>query len=243
MVPRAMLLLPFAIGMEAGRPTWYHIPLFIGWILLYLATFPILTAIKRRTTAPYLPSFLFIIPALLTLGITIWKDWHLILFGLLMVPFFLVNIYFARKNQERSFLNDLSTVGSFGVGGLASYFLGTGQLDQRAITVWIITMLFFIGSIFFVKSMIREKSNITFRWIAWGYHLLVVAVSFIVGFAWLSLAFLPSTIRAVFLQKIYVDDECRRNHRNCEFCLLFSYGLLFSVMFTLNRDWSVGVAE
>jgi len=198
----AMLILPFALGIEAGRPTWFHIPLFIGWVLLYLATFPVLMGIKRKNVAPYLPSFiLFIIPALLLLSIPIWKEWRLIMFGLLMVPFFLVNVYFARKNRERSFLNDLSAVGVFGVGGLASYFLGIGQLDLRATTIWFLTMLFFIGSIFFVKTMIREKENITFRRISWGYHFLLIAAFFSAGVSWLSLAFLPSTIRAIVFYK------------------------------------------
>jgi len=198
----AMLILPFALGMEAGNPTWYHLPLFIGWVLLYLAIFPFLLAIKKKNAAPYLPSFFFfIIPALLSLSIPIWKDWRLIFFGLLMVPFFLINIYFARKNRERSFLNDLSAVGVFGIGGLASYFLGIGQLDLRAATIWFLTMIFFIGSIFFVKTMIREKENITFRRISWGYHVLLITAFFAAGFSWLSLAFLPSTIRAIVLNR------------------------------------------
>lgn len=46
-------------------------------------------------------------------------------------------MYYAKRNQERSFLNDLSAVGAFGVGGLASYFLGMGQVDLKATTIWI----------------------------------------------------------------------------------------------------------
>lgn len=196
----AMLILPFTLGMLAGKPTWLHIPLFIGWLLMYLATFPVLLAMKKKKAAPYLSSFyFFIIPALLFLSIPLWRDWRLIFFGFLMMPFFLVNVYYARVNRERSFLNDLSAVGVFGVGGLASYFIGIGQLDWRATTIWILTMLFFIGSIFFVKTMIREKGNIIFRRVSWGYHLLLIIAFFAAGFSWLSLAFLPSTIRAIAL--------------------------------------------
>lgn len=196
----AMLILPFVMGVEVGKPSWYHLPLFMGWLFLYLATNPLLMMIKKKKTGDYLRWFIiFMIPALLFLTIPLLKDWRLIYFGLLMIPFFLVNAYFARKNNERAFLNDLSAVGAFGVGGLASYYLGTGKVDEIAISIFWISILFFLGSIFFVKTMIREKKNSLFRWFSWVYHLLIPVILVIIGFPLVALAFLPSTIRAIVL--------------------------------------------
>lgn len=198
----AMLILPFALGMEAGSPNLYHLPLLLGWVLLYLATFPILMAIKRRSISPYVSSVIFfLVPALLCLCVVLWKEWRLIFFGILMVPFFLVNVYFARKNRERSLLNDVSAVGLFGVGGVASYFLGVGYVDLLGVMIWSLSLLFFIGSILFVKTMIREKDNMTFRRISWGYHLALTIGFAAIGSYWLSIAFLPSTIRAIVFYK------------------------------------------
>lgn len=196
----AMLILPFAMGVEAGEPSWFHLPLFLGWLFLYLATFPLLMAVKGKKTDFYVRWFLtYITLALVALFIPLMEDWRLLWFGLLMVPFFLINAYYSRINQERSFINDLSAVGAFGIGGLASYYLGTGQMDVKALAIWGLSMLFFIGSIFFVKSMIREKKNTAFRWLSWGYHLFIPIGFLGIGMPLVALAYLPSTVRAVAL--------------------------------------------
>lgn len=101
----AMLFLPFALGVESGRPLWYHIPLFIGWILLYLATFPVLMAIKKKELTPYLPSFLlFIIPAMLIVMIPLWQEWRLIFFWDAYGAFF-SSQYVLCKEKPRAFFS------------------------------------------------------------------------------------------------------------------------------------------
>ncbi|EZP78790.1 hypothetical protein H839_02941 [Parageobacillus genomosp. 1] len=35
----AMLIVPFLLGAYAGGFTWLHVPLFVGWFFLYLATY------------------------------------------------------------------------------------------------------------------------------------------------------------------------------------------------------------
>ena len=44
----AMLLIPFLLGMLAGHPTIWHIPLLIGWLFLYLATFPFIMYVRKK---------------------------------------------------------------------------------------------------------------------------------------------------------------------------------------------------
>ncbi|RKD21702.1 hypothetical protein BEP19_13805 [Ammoniphilus oxalaticus] len=193
----AMLIAPFVIGVGACGFIGYHVPLFIGWTLLYLATYPILLAFKREDLRSYFRSILtYLIPALLCLSVTLVYSWRLLLIGLLMLPFFLVNLYYAKKNRERSFINGLCATVIFSIGGLASYYLGTGYLDNKAAIVWALSVLFFTGSLFFVKSMIREKRNIMFRVISSGYHVLLLVISWALGVPWLFFAFLPSTIRS-----------------------------------------------
>lgn len=196
----AMLILPFAMGVEAGEPSWFHLPLFLGWLFLYLATYPLLMAVKGKKTDFYLRWFLIYISiALLALIIPVMRDWRLVYFGFFMLPFFLVNAYYSRINQERCFINDLSAVGAFGVGGLASYYLGTGQMDGKAFAICGLSMLFFIGSIFFVKTMIREKKNAAFRWLSWSYHLFIPVGFMGIGMPLLAVAYIPSAVRAIAL--------------------------------------------
>jgi 4-amino-4-deoxy-L-arabinose transferase-like glycosyltransferase len=44
----AMLVIPFVLGAMAGGWSWVHIPLGLGWLFLYLASYPLLMISKKR---------------------------------------------------------------------------------------------------------------------------------------------------------------------------------------------------
>lgn len=195
----AMLILPFVLGMVVGSPSWLHILLFIGWLMLYLATYPLIMVFKNKQKELHLKWFIrYMIVALLALIIPIVQVPELIFFGFAMAPFFLINIYFAKRNNERALLNDFCAIVAFGIGGVASFYAGQGELSVTAFLVWLFTILFFMGSTFFVKTLIREKKNSAFRWISWGFHVGVVIVMILIGYPFLALAYLPSVIRAIW---------------------------------------------
>ncbi|WP_053217181.1 YwiC-like family protein [Virgibacillus senegalensis] len=197
----AMLIIPFFLEAIAGHFTFWHLPLFLGWLSLYLTTHPFIMVFKKkRNNSLYKrgatifggAALLFLIPVL-------WIEWRLIFFGLSMLPLFLINIYFAKRKKERAFFNDVAAVITFCIGGLASYFLGTGIIDQTALVLASYNFLFFFGSIFYVKTMIREKKNRQFYYLSWIYHLLLTAGSFFIGGFWLAIAYVPSLLRAWFM--------------------------------------------
>lgn len=195
----AMLIIPFWLGVINGGYLWQHIPFFIGWLLLYLATYPMLLLFKKKKIPFYTKwTLIYIVPALLLLGIPLAARPSLFYFGLLMMPFFMINAYYTSKNQDRAFMNDISAIFAFSIAGLASNYLMQGSMTATAIIFAFITsVLFFIGCTFYVKSMIREKKNAKFKWISWGYHFLLVLVWFISGFWIIALAFIPSLLRAI----------------------------------------------
>lgn len=45
----AMLLIPFLLGTVKGGPVFWHIPLFLGWLFLYLTVYPVSLALKKKT--------------------------------------------------------------------------------------------------------------------------------------------------------------------------------------------------
>ncbi len=49
----AMLLIPFLLGMVKGGPVFWHIPLFLGWLFLYLTVYPVSLALKKKQLQPY----------------------------------------------------------------------------------------------------------------------------------------------------------------------------------------------
>ncbi|MFJ7729376.1 YwiC-like family protein [Neobacillus sp. NPDC097160] len=195
----AMLIIPFWLGVMDGGFLWQQIPFFIGWLLLYLATYPMLLLFKKKKIPFYTKwTLIYMVPALLLLLIPLLEMLSIVFFGLLMIPFFTINAYYTSKNQDRAFMNDMSAIFAFSIAGLASSYLGQGVVTFEAIIFTFLTsVLFFLGCTFYVKSMIREKKNTKFKWISWSYHLLLVVGWFVCGYWIAALAFIPSLLRAI----------------------------------------------
>jgi hypothetical protein len=195
----AMLIIPFLLGMDAGTFTWLHIPLFVGWFFLYLATYLFLAVVKKQADAEKKKWFIiYSVAALIALIFPVLSNWRIIYFGLAMIPFFLVNLYFAKIKKERAFFNDICAIINFSIGALGSYYLGVQKVDETAFFVFMLSILFFIGSTFYVKTMIREKNNPLYKWASWGFHSGLILLLFISGNGFIALAYVPSFVRAVY---------------------------------------------
>lgn len=194
-----MLIIPFWLGVAATSFLWQHIPFFLGWLLLYLATYPALLLFKGKKIAFYTKwTLIYFIPGILLLLIPLFTTPSIIYFGLAMIPFFIVNMYFSSKKKDRAFLNDFCAVMIFSIAGLASSYLSLGEITSSAVLIFIASILFFTGSTLYVKTMIREKRNVPYKYISWTYHILVPVIWAIFGYWIVFLAFLPSTVRAIY---------------------------------------------
>lgn len=194
----AMLIIPYWLGAAAGGMIWQHIPFFIGWLLLYLATYPLLLMFKKKKIPFYRKwAIIYMVPALAFLMVPLFTTPSIVYFGFSMIPFFIVNAYFSSRNMDRALLNDLSAIIVFSIAGLASSYLPGAMITIEAILVFAASILFFTGSTFYVKTMIREKKNANFKWISWVYHLLVPILWIASGETIAAIAFLPSLFRAI----------------------------------------------
>ncbi len=194
----AMLIIPYWLGAAASEIVWQHIPFFIGWLLLYLGTYPLLLMFKKKKIPFYRKwALIYMIPALVFLMVPLFTTPTIVSFGLAMIPFFMLNAYFSAKNKDRALLNDLSAIVVFSIAGLASSYLPSAEINENAILVFAASILFFTGSTFYVKTMIREKKNSQFKWISWAYHLLVPVLWFAAGEVIVAVSALPSLFRAV----------------------------------------------
>lgn len=198
----AMLLIPFLLSALIGKATWQHIPLFLAWLFVYLATYPFLMYMKQKRQKRqkhYLHWTLIYFSLAILFGIVpLTYEWRILFFAIYMLPLFFVNIFFACQKNERALLNDVSAIIVFCIGGMISYYFTMKTIDETAWLIALVSFLYFLGSTFYVKTMIREKKNPTYRWISWGYHLLLVVGTFIVS-PWFVIAFIPSCIRAIVL--------------------------------------------
>ncbi|ASB89083.1 YwiC-like family protein [Bacillus sonorensis] len=196
----AMLVIPFFLGMIGGGAHVRHIPLFIGWFFLYLAAFPLTMMVKKKKTAFYQKwALIYSVPAVLFLLAAVWTLPALVWLGLSLVPLFLVNLYYAKENNDRALINDIAAIIVFAAGGLAAYWAGDGRLDGWGWFIFIQSILFFVGSAFYVKSMIREKKNKRFQYYSWSYHLILPFLSLAFGAGWAIIGFIPSSLRAWLL--------------------------------------------
>ncbi|WP_215112480.1 MULTISPECIES: YwiC-like family protein [unclassified Exiguobacterium] len=195
----SMLILPFLLGGIVGGWTLAHIPFAIAWLFVYMGTFFLFQFIKQRKKSQQMLRTVITYLTIATVAAipVFLSEWRLVWFVLAMIPFGLVNAYFAKIKDERNVWNDVSAVTSFCIGGMASYYLGARTLDATMVWVFVLPYLYFLGSIFFVKTMIREKKSVSYRNLSWGYHGLLVAVFIVLGYPLLTLAYAPSLIRAV----------------------------------------------
>lgn len=194
----AMLIIPFWLGAAASEIIWQHVPFFIGWLLLYLATYPLLLIFKKKKIPFYRKwALIYMVPAIVFLLIPLFTTPTIAYFGFSMIPFFILNAYFSAKNKDRALMNDLSAIVVFSIAGLASSYLPGGTINEEAILVFAASILFFTGSTFYVKTMIREKKNTNFKWISWTYHFLVPILWLGAGEAIVAVTAVPSLVRAV----------------------------------------------
>lgn len=203
----AMLIMPFAFGMAASGPKMIHLLLFAAWLLVYLFSYPLLQWIRTGKKAIYQQPVLFYGGLLLPLAV-----WLLILYpqllwtALFYGPLFLLNCFFASRNQERALVNDLAAVIQFCSIVYVAFYIGVGSISGSDIVheLFIISLLYFTGTIFYVKTMIRERKNRTFYWLSVAYHTAAFGI-ILTGFPiWLIIPFSVCLIRAVLTPKLNI---------------------------------------
>ncbi|MVU84076.1 hypothetical protein GPX89_43465 [Nocardia sp. ET3-3] len=200
-----MLAVPFLVGMWLGRPSWQHVPLLVAWLLGYMTAFHLeqylrLRRISRNPKAPgrhVRPLVTFgAVLVVIGGGLAVAHPW-LLLAAVAMAPFFAVNLWYAWRNDERALLNGLVAV--FPACGmlLVSLYLGGGILGDG----WrgaVACLLYFAGTVFYVKTMIRERGNRDFYRISVAYHVVALGISAFLN-PFLTIAFALFLLRAVFL--------------------------------------------
>ncbi|MDR0267398.1 YwiC-like family protein, partial [Paenibacillus sp.] len=188
----AMVVLPYTIGMMAAKPVFLHLPLFLAWLFLYLSSYPLLQSLKKTTKRKMLLSWGigYAVFALMCLvPVLLLKPW---LFGFapVLILLILVNIQHVRQKDERALLNDVCAILLFCTGGAAAYMLGGGGFDGRLAGVILFNFLYFMSTVFFVKSVFRERKN--HRWVVYTkiVHTIIFILPLFCGYPWMCLAFL-----------------------------------------------------
>jgi hypothetical protein len=188
---------PFTVGAVLSPWTELTLFAFIGVLCLYISSAPILVlARSRRVKESPLPSFfLFSTLGSLVIGFLVWRIPELILYGVLILPLFIINFWFAKENKERLIINDLAAIIALSSVSMFIVHMGYGYFHWIGVKIWLLSILYFTGTVFFVKSFIREKGNDLFKKQGYVYHSLLVLLPLLFGYWYISLVFLPSSLK------------------------------------------------
>jgi len=226
----AMLVVPFLFGMVSGGARVMHILLFAVWLLTYLFSYPVLQAFKTRKWGQYREPMLLYGGLLTVSGVSLaLLRPELLRWVIPFIPLFVINCAYARANNERSFFNDLVAVVQFSLIVFVSHELGGRGDFAEAAWLFALNLLYFTGTIFYVKTMIREKRNRAFYWYSVGYHVLLLAAGIVLFPPLICLPLAVLLIRAVLMP---------RRHMTIKQIGIMEF--LYTVLLVITVIWTYG---
>lgn len=192
----AMLASPLLVGIIAGGPTWVHLPLTAFWFAGYFAFFATSMWLKSRRRARHLPPVRTYAVTVVVLGLVVlaveprlawWAPAFVLPLG--------VGLWAATARRDRDLLSGLTTVAGSCLMTVVAYDAGAGAVDQVAWELAAVQALYFLGTVFYVKSAIRRRDDRAFHAISVAYHAAATAAT-----TWLSvpvgMVFVALTVRA-----------------------------------------------
>ncbi|MEU7021966.1 YwiC-like family protein [Streptomyces sp. NPDC046203] len=201
----AMLAVPFLAGVLIGGPAWIDLPLFAAWLAAYIAAFHAqqwlrLRRLSRNPRAAgrhVRPGLVFgAVTAVLGVPLAVAEPW-LLLAAAAMAPFLAVNAWHARTNRERDLLNGIAAVVPACGMLLVTLRLGGGTLAD-GLAPATACLLYFAGTVPYVKTMIRERDSLAHRRGSVAYHALALIAATLLS-PWLAVPFALYLARAAVL--------------------------------------------
>jgi hypothetical protein len=194
-----MLASPFLVGVVAASPRWVHLPLLLLWFVGYFAFFAAGLWLKSGRRARYLPPVrayglatvpLAVVVLLVRPDLVVWAP--------LFAPLLLAGLWFAARRQDRSLPSGLATILAACLMTMVAFDAGDGTDWARAWTLTVVLADYFVGTLLYVKTMIRERDSRTYYWLSVGYHVVVAAAMASVAW-WLVGLFAILAVRAAVL--------------------------------------------
>lgn len=186
----AMLLLPYLVGVISAGPAWVHLPLLVAWLGGYLLSYFAFRALGARTWARVRPQLLVhgSITALAG-AVTLAARPGLLRLAPVYLVLLAVNVAFAWRRRQRALLNDLALVlqGCLMVPVAA---VAAGEPATSALRPFVPVLLYLVGTVPYVKTMIRNRGDVRYLRASVAYHLLAlpaaaaVAWPLAIPFAW-----------------------------------------------------------
>ena len=187
----AMLAVPYLAGLLAAGYRWADAALAGAWLAGYLLSYYLFQSVKSRRPGRYRAQLLLYAALAAPLAVLVVAAqpqvlWYAPGYAALLA----VNAWYAARRRERALLNDVASVLQSCLIVLVVATIA-GTVTSAALVAFLLCLAYFLGTVFYVKTMIRERGNPRYRrWSAW-YHVLALAVAALTGpwaaalFAWL----------------------------------------------------------
>lgn len=191
-----------AIGSDRGIPV--TLAIIVAWILGYFAFFALTLAAKAKTMQrrmTYLkPFFVYGAVSLVAIVVALYLQPSLWKWAFGFGPLVLIAVYETYKGRPRSVASGVSSA-------VAAAMLVPVLVDgMTAVWCGVVLALQFSGTIFFVKTMIRERGNPFYLKVSIIYHIVALALTIAIAtqLGWLPGLLLIISMAAALARAILV---------------------------------------
>ncbi|HEY8426652.1 MAG TPA: YwiC-like family protein [Limnochordales bacterium] len=192
-----MWLVPVLLGAVLGGLHPAHLLVLLSAFSVHLASHAALEAVREGGRGGPLWRWAAGMgaAAVALMAYPVWRFPVIVLFGAAAVAAFALNLYFARRRQERTLLNDALAIAGLELWGPVSYLVGSGRLDRDAGLLWLLCFVFFMGTAFHVKTVFRERDDPAFKRLSDLVHLGLLGLPALLGLPQMGWAYVPSALR------------------------------------------------
>ena len=166
-----MLSVPLLIGVIASGPAWIHLLLAAFWFVGYFAFFALGQWLKSHLKKRWFPPVRAYALATLPLGIGVLAlRPGLAIWAPAFVPLVAISLGCSYRRKDRSLLNDAVTIIAACLMLVVAFDAGGGVLWPRAWVGAAIVWIYFFGTVWYVKTIIRERENPAYTWGSMIHH-------------------------------------------------------------------------
>ncbi|MFN8196251.1 MAG: YwiC-like family protein [Nocardioidaceae bacterium] len=193
----AMLASPLLVGVIAGGWAWVDLPLAAFWFVGYFAFFATGLWLKAGRRTKWLPPVrAYGVAAVLLGGLVAVLRPDLLPWAPAFVLPLGVGLRAAAHRRERDLLAGLATVAGSSLMTVVAFDAGADSADlTRGWLLGLVQLLYFAGTVFYVKTVIRERDNPVFLRLSIGLHAVAALALWPVS-PWLTAVFALLTLRA-----------------------------------------------
>lgn len=181
----AMLVVPPVVGATLAGWTWRHALLLAAWLVGFLAYHAAGLWLRSGRRARYrTPLAVHGAAGAALLAALLLTSPRLLVWAPVFAPLLTVSLVASLRRADRSWWNDTVTVLAAALllpvaAGLGAHGLATGRL----VTATGVVAAYFLGTIPYVKSLIRDRDDPRVRWVSVAYHALLAVAAWWVGAA------------------------------------------------------------